>query len=134
MKEGKLLQYRQSVEGNHERVREKPLTANMGPRIREILAVHGRPTTLKAEGARIRSETRQVEKKRKTCQEEEKWENSSNSGFEPIISFSRKDPEGIQFPHEDTLVISTLIQDCLVRRVMIDPGSNADIIFLKAFR
>ncbi|XP_059623093.1 uncharacterized protein LOC132266252 [Cornus florida] len=34
----------------------------------------------------------------------------------------------IQIPHEDPLVVSLTITECLVRRVLIDPGSSANVM------
>lgn len=51
-----------------------------------------------------------------------------------FISFSKEDTVGIQFPHRDTLLISTQVSNSLIRRVMIDAGSSADIIFWDTFQ
>ncbi|XP_059288158.1 uncharacterized protein LOC132041462 [Lycium ferocissimum] len=47
---------------------------------------------------------------------------------EGSISFSDEDAEGIIQPHNDALVISILIFKSQVKRVLIDPGSSANII------
>ncbi|XP_070039909.1 uncharacterized protein [Nicotiana tomentosiformis] len=47
---------------------------------------------------------------------------------EGAISFSNEDAEGIVQPHNDALVISVLINKSQVKRVLIDPGSLANII------
>ncbi|XP_019261851.1 PREDICTED: uncharacterized protein LOC109239724 [Nicotiana attenuata] len=47
---------------------------------------------------------------------------------EGTISFSDEDAEGIVQPHNDALVISVLINKSRVKRVLIDPGSSANII------
>ncbi|XP_059629754.1 uncharacterized protein LOC132272670 [Cornus florida] len=44
------------------------------------------------------------------------------------VSFEEEDIRRVQQPHEDPLVISLLIANCLVRRVLIDPGNSANII------
>ncbi|KAG8069266.1 hypothetical protein GUJ93_ZPchr0005g14994 [Zizania palustris] len=49
------------------------------------------------------------------------------------ISFSVDDAAGIKFPHADPLVITADIAGTEVRRVLIDGGSSADIIFVQAF-
>lgn len=47
----------------------------------------------------------------------------------PELSFSPKDFEGIS-PHEDDpLVVVVQVLNYNVRRVLIDPGSSADIIY-----
>ncbi|XP_070041606.1 uncharacterized protein [Nicotiana tomentosiformis] len=47
---------------------------------------------------------------------------------EGTISFSDEDAEGIGQPHNDALVIFVLINKSRVKRVLIDPGSSANII------
>ncbi|XP_059650788.1 uncharacterized protein LOC132296621 [Cornus florida] len=34
----------------------------------------------------------------------------------------------VQVPHEDPLVVSLIVTECLVRRVLIDPGSSANVM------
>ncbi|XP_028073409.1 uncharacterized protein LOC114275555 [Camellia sinensis] len=52
--------------------------------------------------------------------------------MEPI-TFTEADCIGIRYPHDDSLVISALLSNYKVRRVLIDNGSSFDIIFLNAF-
>ncbi|XP_059627573.1 uncharacterized protein LOC132270409 [Cornus florida] len=44
------------------------------------------------------------------------------------ISFYEEDLKRVQHPHKDPLVINLLGANCLVRRVLIDPGSSSNII------
>ncbi|XP_058220272.1 uncharacterized protein LOC131330637 [Rhododendron vialii] len=50
----------------------------------------------------------------------------------PII-FSEEDIKGVQIPHDDSLVITIVIANYLTRRVLIDSGSSADILYLHAY-
>ncbi|XP_059290558.1 uncharacterized protein LOC132044087 [Lycium ferocissimum] len=45
-----------------------------------------------------------------------------------FISFNDEEVEGITQPHNDALVISVLIYKTHVKRILIDPGSSANII------
>jgi len=47
---------------------------------------------------------------------------------EGTISFNDEDAEGIVQPHNDALVISVLINKSRVKRILINPGSSANII------
>ncbi|XP_070010825.1 uncharacterized protein [Nicotiana sylvestris] len=44
------------------------------------------------------------------------------------------DPDGVLTPHSDALVISLLVHDTNVKRVLIDPGSSVNIILLRVLK
>ncbi|XP_070049628.1 uncharacterized protein [Nicotiana tomentosiformis] len=46
------------------------------------------------------------------------------------ITFDDADADGLMIPHNDALVISLLIHDTNVKRVLIDPGGSVNIILL----
>ena len=50
-----------------------------------------------------------------------------------IISFSEEDTTGTHQPHDDALVITMNIADFITRRVMINNGSLADVLYLLAY-
>ncbi|XP_019259009.1 PREDICTED: uncharacterized protein LOC109237194 [Nicotiana attenuata] len=47
------------------------------------------------------------------------------------ITFDDEDVDDLMIPHNDTLVISLLVRDTNVKRVLIDPGSSINIILLR---
>ena len=49
------------------------------------------------------------------------------------ISFDEEDLEGTIQSHDDALVVTTRISGFLVKRVMIDQGSGADVMYLDLF-
>ncbi|XP_058217361.1 uncharacterized protein LOC131328431 [Rhododendron vialii] len=49
------------------------------------------------------------------------------------IIFSDEDIKGVQIPHDDPLVITIVVANYLTRRVLIDTGSSADILYLHAY-
>ncbi|GAA0151748.1 hypothetical protein LIER_10402 [Lithospermum erythrorhizon] len=51
----------------------------------------------------------------------------------PYLSFSGKDFEGIECPHEDPLVITPVIANFEVGQMLVDTGSSIDILFLDAY-
>ncbi|XP_070026444.1 uncharacterized protein [Nicotiana sylvestris] len=50
---------------------------------------------------------------------------------EESITFDDADIDGVLTPHNDALVISLLVHDPNVKRVLIDPGSSVNIILLR---
>ncbi|XP_042944821.1 uncharacterized protein LOC122278703 [Carya illinoinensis] len=50
-----------------------------------------------------------------------------------VISFEEANREGIIYPHDDALVIILVIANYTTRRVLVDNGSSADILFWEAF-
>ena len=49
------------------------------------------------------------------------------------ISFGEDDLEGTVQPHDDALVVTARIGGFLVKRVMIDQGSGADVMYSDLF-
>ena len=49
------------------------------------------------------------------------------------ISFDEEDLEGMIQPHDDALVVTMRISGFLVKRVMIDQGSEADVMYPNLF-
>ncbi|GFY91374.1 hypothetical protein Acr_07g0015700 [Actinidia rufa] len=54
-------------------------------------------------------------------------------GDQPPITFGSDDLRGLHLPHDDVLVISAVIANFNVQRILIDNGSSADILFIPAF-
>ncbi|XP_059630073.1 uncharacterized protein LOC132273054 [Cornus florida] len=53
--------------------------------------------------------------------------------IDTTIMFSEANAKGIQQPHDDPLVVSMVIANYTIRRILIDNGSSADIIFSHVF-
>ena len=51
-----------------------------------------------------------------------------------MITFTDEDVERIHHPHDDAIVITLLIADYTTRRVLVDNGSSADILYYPAFQ
>ena len=58
---------------------------------------------------------------------------SKLSWLDTSITFSDSELEGCQHPHDDPLVVRTVVANKTVHRVLVDNGSSADIIFALAF-
>ncbi|XP_012827901.1 PREDICTED: uncharacterized protein LOC105949160 [Erythranthe guttata] len=52
----------------------------------------------------------------------------------PPIMFGRVDEEGIQQPHTDALVITAMVANFDIARILVDTGSSADVIFYSCFK
>ena len=48
--------------------------------------------------------------------------------------FSEEDAKEVKQPHDDPLVIMLMIEGFNTRRILVDNGSSADIIYLSAFQ
>ncbi|GAV78298.1 hypothetical protein CFOL_v3_21766, partial [Cephalotus follicularis] len=54
-------------------------------------------------------------------------------GDEEVITFSEVDYEGIRLPHDDSVVVTLLVELFTMKRILIDSGSSADILYKHAF-
>ena len=52
---------------------------------------------------------------------------------ELAISFMDEEAERIYHPHDDAIVITLLIADYITRKVLVDNGSSADILYYPTF-
>ena len=62
---------------------------------------------------------------------------SSSRAVQPIhdpIFFPPINPSKVIHPHHDALVLNLCINDFDVHRILVDPGSTADLLQLPAFR
>ena len=53
---------------------------------------------------------------------------------EQAITFTYKDAKRVHHSHDDAIVITLLIADYTTRRVLVDNGSSADILYYPAFQ
>ncbi|XP_048493253.1 uncharacterized protein LOC104883311 [Beta vulgaris subsp. vulgaris] len=51
----------------------------------------------------------------------------------PAISFTLEDAKHVVYPHDDPLVVTLKISNCLVHRILVDGGSSANILYLSTF-
>ncbi|GAV78896.1 LOW QUALITY PROTEIN: hypothetical protein CFOL_v3_22361, partial [Cephalotus follicularis] len=54
-------------------------------------------------------------------------------GDEEVITFSEADYEGVRLPHDDPVVVTLLVKLFTMKRILIDSGSLADILYKHAF-
>ncbi|KAH7850919.1 hypothetical protein Vadar_004634 [Vaccinium darrowii] len=101
--------------------------------IGEIVVIHGGP------GARGDSNKSRKAHLRKLGQMKpvkvnlvERPSKLANLGRPPII-FSEEDEEGISYPHDDPLVISMVVANYRIKRVLVDTGASTDIMYYSSF-
>ncbi|XP_059635808.1 uncharacterized protein LOC132277990 [Cornus florida] len=98
-----------------------------GTQVKVIHAIHGRSEDDQESEEVYRSRLRATHKLRKISSVNAIASGSINIGF------GDGDLSRVQFPHEDPLVISLLVANCMIKRVLIDPGSSANIITKAVF-
>ncbi|GAV59697.1 hypothetical protein CFOL_v3_03228, partial [Cephalotus follicularis] len=54
-------------------------------------------------------------------------------GDEEVITFSEADYEGVRIPHDDPVAVTLLVELFTMKRILIDSGSSADILYKHAF-
>ena len=50
------------------------------------------------------------------------------------IWFSDKDLEDVELPHNDALVLTLKLQNFLVQRALVDPGSSSEVLYYDCFK
>ena len=53
---------------------------------------------------------------------------------EQAITFTNKDAKRVHHPHDDVIVITFLIANYMTRKVLVDNGSSANILYYLAFQ
>ena len=62
------------------------------------------------------------------------WSPRARSTDEQAITFTDEDAKRIHHPHDNAIVITLLIADYTTRRVLVDNGSSANILYYPAFQ
>ena len=58
----------------------------------------------------------------------------SNIFMDLTISFVDNEATGLINPHHDALVITLMIANCMIKRVLIDNGSSTNVLFMNALK
>ncbi|KAH7863776.1 hypothetical protein Vadar_021886 [Vaccinium darrowii] len=101
--------------------------------IREIVAIHGGPG---AGGDSNKSKKAHLRKLGQMKADEvnlvERPNKLTKLGRPPIV-FSEEDEEGISYPHDDPLVISMVVANYRIKRVLVSTGASTDIMYYSSF-
>ena len=66
---------------------------------------------------------------RRPVEESQPEPKRARMNFHPILSFSEEDKIGTIQPHDDALLITLRIENYDVKRVMMDGGSRAEVMY-----
>ncbi|XP_059636023.1 uncharacterized protein LOC132278236 [Cornus florida] len=122
---GELTDYLMTKE--HAKPREVYPRKVEGTQVKVIRAIHGKSENNQESEEVYKSRLRATHKLRKISSV-----NAINSGS-ISIGFGDNDLSRVQLPHKDPLVISLLVANCMIRRVLVDPGNSANIITKTVF-
>ncbi|XP_059635648.1 uncharacterized protein LOC132277823 [Cornus florida] len=96
--------------------------------VKVIHAIHGRSEDDQESEEVYRSRLRTAHKLRRLSSVNAIASGSVNIGF------CDRDLSRVQLPHKDPLVINLLVANCMIKRVLIDSGSSANIITKAVFK
>jgi hypothetical protein len=51
-----------------------------------------------------------------------------------MLSFSEEDARGVVMPHDDALMVTVIVANHAIHRILVDNGSSADILYWPAFQ
>ncbi|XP_059670766.1 uncharacterized protein LOC132316274 [Cornus florida] len=97
--------------------------------VRIINTIHCQPEQTKESEKLLRTRLHQAQMKRRISSVNTLHQQSASAQ----IKFDRTDLLRVQIPHQDTLVVSLTVTECLVRRVLIDPGSSTNVMLRITF-
>ena len=129
MKKGDSSRFRDDNKGQHEASQRDKNHIPLCPQsvIGEIKTITGGPSTGGSFKSLRKSYQRQVNSVHSMPPLKQRWTDQD-------MLFSEEDVRGVKQPHDDPLVIMLMIEGFNTRRVLVDNGSSADIIYLSAFQ
>ncbi|GAV82666.1 hypothetical protein CFOL_v3_26117, partial [Cephalotus follicularis] len=80
-----------------------------------------------------REEAPQQEEQTFTMQQYMHSKRVMSGGEDEVKSFSEADYEGVRLPHDDPVVVTLQMELFTMKRIIIDSGSSADILYKHAF-
>ncbi|GAV69103.1 hypothetical protein CFOL_v3_12604, partial [Cephalotus follicularis] len=80
-----------------------------------------------------REQRREEAPRQQEEQQQQQHKRLRTGGEEEVITFSEADYEGVRLPHDDPVVVTLLVELFTMKRILIDNGSSADILYKNAF-
>ncbi|XP_057505527.1 uncharacterized protein LOC130788840 [Actinidia eriantha] len=100
------------------------------PTAGDIQVIHG---DFGSGGCANSSRKRHVRKALDRAEEEVYNLSSPIVDVHPPITFNNDDLRGLHLPHDDALVVTAVIANFNIQRILVDNGSSVDILFISAF-
>ncbi|GAV75426.1 hypothetical protein CFOL_v3_18905, partial [Cephalotus follicularis] len=76
---------------------------------------------------------RREQRREEAPRQQEEQQQQQQPRDEEVISFSEVDYEGVRLPHDDPVVVTLLVELFTMKRILLDSGSSADILYKHAF-
>ncbi|GAV62523.1 hypothetical protein CFOL_v3_06046, partial [Cephalotus follicularis] len=76
---------------------------------------------------------RREQRREEAPRQQEEHKRLRTGGDEEVISFSEADYEGVRLPHDNSVVVTLQVALFTMKRILIDSGSSADILYKHAF-
>ncbi|GAV61752.1 hypothetical protein CFOL_v3_05278, partial [Cephalotus follicularis] len=76
---------------------------------------------------------RRNQRREEAPRQQEEQQQQQPRGDEEVITFSEADYEGVRLPHDDPVVVTLLVELFTMKRILLDSGSSADILYKHAF-
>ncbi|XP_023918198.1 uncharacterized protein LOC112029742 [Quercus suber] len=129
VKKGEFSKFRDNKKGQHESPSRDEDNTSLSPQnvIREIKMIAGGPFTSGSFKSLKKACQRQVNNVHITPPFKQRRTDHD-------MTFNEGDTRGVKQPHNDPLVIMLTIEGFNTKRILVDNGSSADIIYLLAFQ
>ncbi|GAV74765.1 hypothetical protein CFOL_v3_18245, partial [Cephalotus follicularis] len=76
---------------------------------------------------------RREQRREEAPRQQEEQQQQQQPRDEEVISFSEADYEGVRLPHDDPVVVTLLVELFTIKRILLDSGNSADILYKHAF-
>ncbi|GAV66885.1 hypothetical protein CFOL_v3_10395, partial [Cephalotus follicularis] len=76
---------------------------------------------------------RREQRREEAPRQQEEQQQQQPRGDDEVITFSEVDYEGVRLPHDDPVVVTLLVELFTMKRILMDSGSSADILYKHAF-
>ncbi|GAV71707.1 hypothetical protein CFOL_v3_15197, partial [Cephalotus follicularis] len=76
---------------------------------------------------------RREQRREEAPRQQEEQQQQQQPRDKEVITFSEADYEGVRLPHDDPVVVTLLVELFTMKRILLDSGSSADILYKHEF-